>query len=390
MAARLLRLTATLAPSNTPFGRPTATLWYGKSSPNRPGQDDPKEPRRGPCHPRTRTLSPPASISLCAPSPSFALPCPVVCVSSSGVYRASSWALRLQAYVQNNDIYIINTSNRVTTRVTNDNSAAIVNGVPSWVYEGECDVLPPARARHAHPCVTRSHALSPTHAPISNVEEVFGTNFALWWSESGDQIAFVKYDETDVETFTYPIYNKDQYPEQINVKYPKARCRVRRAYPGAHAKQGLSLGGGSQKCVLGRHDEPESQPLGVHRRHGDRPRRQPSQLGLPRPRVLHGRHLLGLRVRRRGRLCASPPLTRLTSSRRHPHRPRPPPDRTACRAAPPSSRAFRSSPSCASSPSTAAPPSCSTSTTPTARAGSTTRPPARSPTTASSTWTRTR
>lgn len=68
------------------------------------------------------------------------------------------------------------------------------NGVPDWVYE----------------------------------EEVFSTNYALWWSPDSQNIAFLSLDETAVDEYTYPIYNPKSdsytvvpYPEQIKMKYPK-------------------------------------------------------------------------------------------------------------------------------------------------------------------------
>ncbi|KAF9814328.1 hypothetical protein IEO21_05171 [Rhodonia placenta] len=100
------------------------------------------------------------------------------------------------AYVVNNDIYVVPSpsSSAVPIRVTTTGNTSMFNGVPDWVYE----------------------------------EEVFSTNYALWWSPDSQNIAFLSLDETAVDEYTYPIYNPKSdsytvvpYPEQIKMKYPK-------------------------------------------------------------------------------------------------------------------------------------------------------------------------
>lgn len=71
-------------------------------------------------------------------------------------------------------------------RVTTDGTTSVFNGVPDWVYE----------------------------------EEVFSADSALWFSPTGQEIAFLRSDETDVPTFEYPVYDPD--PSTSEVKpYPK-------------------------------------------------------------------------------------------------------------------------------------------------------------------------
>ena len=79
-----------------------------------------------------------------------------------------------------------------TVAVTSDGSLDIVNGIPSWVYE----------------------------------EEVFGTDYSLWWNPDATSVAFIRYDESDVDIFTMPIYGQGSYPEQVQIKYPKVRIRI--------------------------------------------------------------------------------------------------------------------------------------------------------------------
>lgn len=79
-------------------------------------------------------------------------------------------------------------------QITHDGVPGIIyNGVPDWVYE----------------------------------EEVLGTGSALWFSPNGDRIAFVRFNDTQVKEFSYTIYGtpgdlKNQYPETVTIRYPKA------------------------------------------------------------------------------------------------------------------------------------------------------------------------
>ena len=101
------------------------------------------------------------------------------------------------AYVANNDIYVIPSAAAASEspiRVTYNGNTSLFNGVPDWVYE----------------------------------EEVFSSDFALWWSPDSTKIAFLHLDETLVEEYTYPIYNPTEdsnavvpYPGHVTMKYPK-------------------------------------------------------------------------------------------------------------------------------------------------------------------------
>ena len=68
------------------------------------------------------------------------------------------------------------------------------NGVPDWVYE----------------------------------EEVFSADYALWWSPDSKNLAYLSFDETAVDEYTFPIYNPTEdshtvvpYPQHVTMKYPK-------------------------------------------------------------------------------------------------------------------------------------------------------------------------
>ncbi|KAJ3001489.1 hypothetical protein NUW54_g6389 [Trametes sanguinea] len=100
------------------------------------------------------------------------------------------------AYVTENDLYVVPTPSETTSpiRVTTSGNASLFNGVPDWVYE----------------------------------EEVFSSDFALWWSPDATKVAFLRFDETAVDEYTYPVYNPTEdahavvpYPDHVVMKYPK-------------------------------------------------------------------------------------------------------------------------------------------------------------------------
>ena len=79
-------------------------------------------------------------------------------------------------------------------QVTTAGNASLFHGVPDWVYE----------------------------------EEVFTADFALWWSPDSSKVAFLVFDETAVNEFTFPIYNPtddastiNPYTTEMTMKYPK-------------------------------------------------------------------------------------------------------------------------------------------------------------------------
>lgn len=81
-----------------------------------------------------------------------------------------------------------------TIRVTASGNASLFHGVPDWVYE----------------------------------EEVFSADFALWWAPDSSKLAYLRFDETAVEEYTFPVYNPTDnshtvvpYPEHVTMKYPK-------------------------------------------------------------------------------------------------------------------------------------------------------------------------
>jgi len=93
------------------------------------------------------------------------------------------------AYAKNNNLYILNLANRnSTTQVTKDGKLNhIINGITDWVYEEE-----------------------------------FGFVNAFEWSKNSEYLAFLRFDESKVPTFSMDLVGEGNYPEQEVFKYPKA------------------------------------------------------------------------------------------------------------------------------------------------------------------------
>ncbi|MDO9594506.1 MAG: S9 family peptidase [Lutibacter sp.] len=92
------------------------------------------------------------------------------------------------AYVKNNNIFIKNLETSETVQVTSDGKKnQIINGICDWVYEEE-----------------------------------FSFARAFEWSKDSKNLAFLRFDETDVPTFSMDIVGSELYPTQQVFKYPKA------------------------------------------------------------------------------------------------------------------------------------------------------------------------
>ncbi len=92
------------------------------------------------------------------------------------------------AYAKNNNIYIKNLETNTVTQVTADGlKNSIINGICDWVYEEE-----------------------------------FAFVKAFEWSNDSKNVAFLRFDETEVPTFSMDITGNGLYPTQQVFKYPKA------------------------------------------------------------------------------------------------------------------------------------------------------------------------
>tara|TARA_R110001592_G_scaffold363221_3_gene681713 strand:+ start:99891 stop:102065 length:2175 start_codon:yes stop_codon:yes gene_type:complete len=91
------------------------------------------------------------------------------------------------AFVRDNNLYIQELSTGKETAVTTDGAYnSIINGMCDWVYEEE-----------------------------------FGFTRAFEWSPSGNYLAFIRFDESEVKEWDLTYYG-ELYPEKYKFKYPKA------------------------------------------------------------------------------------------------------------------------------------------------------------------------
>jgi len=92
------------------------------------------------------------------------------------------------AYAKDNNIYIKDFSRNALIQVTKDGEKnSVINGITDWVYEEE-----------------------------------FGFVRAFEWSKNSRYLAFLRFNESDVPTFSMDIVGDELYPNQQVFKYPKA------------------------------------------------------------------------------------------------------------------------------------------------------------------------
>lgn len=90
------------------------------------------------------------------------------------------------AFVRDNNIYIKDLINEKEEQITKDGEYnKIINGAPDWVYEEE-----------------------------------FGFTKGFEWNADGTKIGFMKFDESRVKEFEFPVYG-ETYPDIFKYKYPK-------------------------------------------------------------------------------------------------------------------------------------------------------------------------
>ena len=91
------------------------------------------------------------------------------------------------AFVKNNNLFVKNIASNKTIQITTDGKwNYIINGNCDWVYEEE-----------------------------------FGFSKAFEWSKNSNYIAFYRFDESKVKSYTFTQYDS-LYPTQYTYKYPKA------------------------------------------------------------------------------------------------------------------------------------------------------------------------
>lgn len=92
------------------------------------------------------------------------------------------------AYAYQNNLYIYTIATQQTIQVTKDGQKnQIINGISDWVYEEEFSIV-----------------------------RMFD------WNQASNQLAYVRFDETEVPEYSMDIYGSALYPTQDTFKYPKA------------------------------------------------------------------------------------------------------------------------------------------------------------------------
>ncbi|WP_088654670.1 S9 family peptidase [Geofilum rhodophaeum] len=119
-------------------------------------------------------------------------------LSEKGAQQAAAFAPDgyKVAFVRDNDLFIKNLRFGTETAVTSDGARdTLINGVPDWVYEEE-----------------------------------FGFSRAFAWSGDSEELAFLKFNELEVDAYSFPLYQASHperkefelYPGSYRYKYPKA------------------------------------------------------------------------------------------------------------------------------------------------------------------------
>ncbi len=92
------------------------------------------------------------------------------------------------AYVYENNLFVKEIETGKVAQITFDGQKnSIINGLTDWVYEEE----------------------------LSFVR-------AFDWNKTGDKIAFIRFDESEVPEFSMSVFGKELYPQVETFKYPKA------------------------------------------------------------------------------------------------------------------------------------------------------------------------
>ncbi|OQV12471.1 Dipeptidyl peptidase 4 [Hypsibius exemplaris] len=102
-------------------------------------------------------------------------------------------------FVYENDIYykespspLVGAVQLTNTGSTDEKEVVIYNGIPDWLYE----------------------------------EEILSSDHAVWWSPDSRYLAYLEFNDTKVETFSFETYGGDsltqQYVNNTKIRYPKA------------------------------------------------------------------------------------------------------------------------------------------------------------------------
>ncbi|KAJ7454055.1 dipeptidyl aminopeptidase [Mycena galericulata] len=95
------------------------------------------------------------------------------------------------AFIHENDVYIAGPFDSPVARITYSGNETVFNGIPDWVYE----------------------------------EEVLYDDRAMWWSPDSSHLVFLTFDDTAVDEYSFPIYDRtdpgNPFPQRTH-RYPVA------------------------------------------------------------------------------------------------------------------------------------------------------------------------
>lgn len=98
---------------------------------------------------------------------------------------------RKLAFVDKNNIFLMEKffdGQKDASQITTDGSEkTIYNGITDWLYE----------------------------------EEILLSSNAMYWSENSRYLAYIKFDDSNVQVFDMPIYDSNNYPQMGSMRYPK-------------------------------------------------------------------------------------------------------------------------------------------------------------------------
>lgn len=140
----------------------------------------------------------------------------MICSHTILKMAVSDHILCFQAFVWNNDLYVKISPTTPPQKVTDTGKENMIfNGIPDWVYEGECSV---SLGKQSIPAFPFTLSLPP--------EEMFSSGQGFWWSPGGKHVAYIESNDTGVHHIEYSWYGQDQYPSTVSIPYPKVRRPV--------------------------------------------------------------------------------------------------------------------------------------------------------------------
>lgn len=111
-----------------------------------------------------------------------------------------------------------------------------------WILSNDIKPTKPSPTNNSVPNIKISYCRDITVVRFIS-EEVFGSNKALWFSPSGNKLAFGYFDDSQTPIITIPFYG---YPGSMSFQYTTA---ISIHYPKVSVQKREKEGGGSLFCI---------------------------------------------------------------------------------------------------------------------------------------------